>query len=125
MKHALYRLEKTKIVFEQHQLIESKLCQPTFNYPKFHAISHFIQCIQDYGSAINYNTAHSEAAHKYLLKTFYNKTNKKEYKLQIWQCNVRHTNIIVMKDVIILEKARKEEMLSEDIADTTMQAKVA
>ena len=39
MEHALYKLEKIKIAFEQHQSIDSKLCQPTFNYPKFHAIS--------------------------------------------------------------------------------------
>ncbi len=30
-----------------------------------------------------------------------------------------------MKDVIILEKIRKEEILSKDIVDTTMSAKVA
>ncbi len=42
MKHALYRLEKTKIVFEHHRLIDSKLYQQAFNYPKFHAINHFV-----------------------------------------------------------------------------------
>ena len=42
MKHTLYKLEKIKIAFEYHRPIVSKLCQPTFNYPKFYAISHFI-----------------------------------------------------------------------------------
>ena len=42
IEHALYRLEKTKIAFEQQWPINSKLCQLTFNYPKFHAISHFV-----------------------------------------------------------------------------------
>ena len=83
MEHALYKLKKTKIAFEQHWPINFKLSQLTFNYPKFHAISHFVQCIRDYGSAVNYHTAHSEAAHKYLLKAFYNRTNQKEYELQI------------------------------------------
>ena len=83
MKHTLYRFENTKIAFEYHQLINSKLCQPTFNYPKFHATSHFVQYIRDYGSAVNYDTGYSKAAHKYLVKEFYNKTNKKEYDLQI------------------------------------------
>ena len=50
---------------------------------------------------VNYDIAHSKAAHKYLLKMFYNKTNKKKYNLQIGQHNVRHTNIITIKDVII------------------------
>ncbi len=45
IKPVLYRLENTRIVFEHHQLIDSKLYWPTFNYPKFHGISHFVQCI--------------------------------------------------------------------------------
>ncbi len=78
IEYVLYRLENTKIAFEHHQPINSKLCRPTFNYPKFQAISQFVQCIRDYGSIVNYDTAHSKAAHKYL-KAFYNRTNKKEY----------------------------------------------
>ncbi len=42
MKHILYKLKNTKIAFEYHWLINFKLCQPTFNYPKFYAISHFV-----------------------------------------------------------------------------------
>ena len=42
MEYTLYRIEKTKIVFEHHYLIHSKLYQPMFNYSKFHAISYFI-----------------------------------------------------------------------------------
>ena len=125
MEYALYRLENIKIIFEYHRPIDFKLYRPTFNYLKFPAISHFVQCIWDYGSAVNYNTTHSKAAHKYFLKAFYNKTNKKEYDLQIWQYNVCHTNIIAMKDVIISEKAREEKMQSESIADMTALAKVA
>ena len=84
MEHVLYKLENTKIAFKHHRSINSKLCWPTFNYLKFHVISHFVQCIWDYGSAVNYDTAHSKVAHKYFLKMFYNRTNKKEYDLQIW-----------------------------------------
>lgn len=70
MKHILYKLKKIKIAFEQHWSINSKLCRPTFNYFKFHAISYLIQFIRDYDNAVNYNTAHSEPLHKYLLKAF-------------------------------------------------------
>ena len=63
--------------------------------------------------------------HKYLLKVFYNRTNKKEYNSQIQQHNVYHANIIAIKDVIIEEKARKKEGLSEGIVNTTMPAEVA
>ena len=109
MEHALYRLKKTKIVFEHHRPINAKLCWPTFNYPKFYATSHFVQCIWDYSSAVNYDTAHSKAAHKYLFKAFYNRTNKKKYDVQIRQYNVRHTNVIAMKDVVISQKAWEKE----------------
>ena len=64
-------------------------------------------------------------AHKYLLKAFYNRMNKKEYKSQIRQHNMRHINIIAMKDVIISEKAREEKMLSEGIVDMTALAEIA
>ena len=83
MEHALYRLEKTKIAFEHHRPLDAKLCRPTFNNPKFHATNHFVQCIRDYGSAVKYDTTHSKIAHKYLLKAFYNRINKKEYDVQI------------------------------------------
>ena len=125
MEHKLYSLEKIKIAFEHHRPINFKLCWPTFNYPKFYTISHFVQCIWDYSSAVNYDTAYSEAMYKYLLKAFYNKTNKKEYDSQIWQDNVCHTNIIAMKDMIIKEKARKKERLLKGIADTTAPTEVA
>ena len=104
MDHALYRLDKTKIAFENHCPIDAKLFRPTFNYPKFYAMIHFVKCIRDYKSAINYDTAHSEAAHKYLFKAFYGQTNKKEYELQILEHNIHHTNVIAMQDAILIAK---------------------
>ena len=94
--HALYRLNKTKIVFENHCPIDVKLFSPTFNYPKFHTMTNFVKCIWDYGSAINYDTVHSEIAHKYFFKAFYGRTNKKKYESQILKHNIRHTNVITI-----------------------------
>ena len=96
INHALYRLDKTKIAFENHCPINVKLFQPIFNYPKFYAIIHFVKFIWDYESVINYDTAHNEVAHKYLLKAFYGCTNKKEYESQILKHNICHTNVIAM-----------------------------
>ena len=42
IEHALYRLEKTNIAFENHWPLVPKLCQLIFNYPKFYTISHFV-----------------------------------------------------------------------------------
>ena len=76
MEYALYKLDKKKIAFKNQCPIDAKLFQPTFNYPKFHAIIHIIKCIRDYGNTINYDMAHSKAAHKYVFKVFYRRTNK-------------------------------------------------
>ena len=38
---------------------------------------------------------------------------------------MRYTNIIAMKDIIMLRKTRKKEKLSEDTADTNALAEVA
>lgn len=122
MKHVLYRLEKINIAFESYYSINAKLCQSTFNYPKFLIINHFVQYIRNYGSAVNYDTVHSKVAHKYLLKTSYNKTIKKEYNLQIYQY------IIAIKDIIAVAKnGRKnvEQLAIENLLDKTVIAKVA
>ena len=60
--------------------------------------------------------AYSEAAHKYLLKAFYRRTNKKKYKSQILEHNIRHTNVIAIQDVILIAKvsvrsAKKKELI--------------
>ena len=61
---------------------------------------------------VNYDIANNKAAHKYLLKVFYNKTNKNKYDFQIRQYNVRYTNIIIIKDIIaIAEKDRENKKL--------------
>ena len=71
IKHTLYKLDKIKIGFENHHPIDAKLFRPTFNYPKFHAMTYFVKYIQDYKSAINYDMAHNKAIYKYLFKAFY------------------------------------------------------
>ncbi len=96
MEHTLYRLDKTKIMFENYCLIDAKLFRPTFNYRKFHTITHFVKYIRDYGNTINYDTAYSKAPHKYLLKAFHERTNKKEYKSQILKHNIYHINVIAI-----------------------------
>ncbi len=67
-------------------------------------MTHFVKYIQDYRNAINYDTAYSETIHKYLLKAFYRRTNKKEYKSQILEHNICLTNIIAMQDAILIVK---------------------
>lgn len=39
MEDILYKLDKSKIAFENHHLINAKIFRPTFNYLEFHAIT--------------------------------------------------------------------------------------
>ncbi len=102
IEHTFYKLDKTKITFENHRPIDAKLFQPTFNYPKLHTMIHFNKCISNYGIVINYDMAHCEIAYKYFLKTYNRWTNKKEYKLQILNYNICYTNVITMQDAILM-----------------------
>lgn len=63
--------------------------------------------------------------YKYFLKTFYNRINKNKYKSQIGRNNIRHINIITMKDIIILEKIQEKRKLLKDIANTIALIKIA
>lgn len=57
--------------------------------------------------------------YKYLFKAFYNRTNKKEYNLQIRLHNVRYTNIIIMKDLIVVteKSGENKELLAMENAN--------
>lgn len=52
---------------------------------------------------------YSKAVHKYFLEAFYRRTNKKNYKSQILQYNIRHTNIFVMQNIIFSAKFEQEK----------------
>lgn len=53
----------------------------------------------------------------------YKKIKKKECDLQIWQYNVRHTNIIIVKNKIIFENVKEKNKLLVNIADIIVLAK--
>lgn len=62
-------------------------------------------------------------ANKYIFKDFYNKTNKKEYNLQIWQYNICYTNLIAIKIMIAIAKrgeANKELLTIENTNKITI-----
>lgn len=97
------------MIFEKHCLIDTQLFWLVFNYSKFHAISHFVKYICKYENIVNYNIAHNMAIYQYLIKAFYEQTNKNEYKLQILQYNIYHTKIFATNDaVIVVKKGQKK-----------------
>ena len=90
MTAALERLDKLKPVFEKSRSLNKNTGEHHFNFPKLHVMSHYVDFIRLYGSAQSYDTSYSEAAHKTLVKDFFQRTNKKPgYELQILHHNTR------------------------------------
>ena len=40
LEHALYRIDRTKVVFKQFHLVDKVTAEGHFNFPKFHAMTH-------------------------------------------------------------------------------------
>ncbi|KZT31541.1 hypothetical protein SISSUDRAFT_973309, partial [Sistotremastrum suecicum HHB10207 ss-3] len=59
---------------------------PNFNYPKLHALQHYLECIEAYGTTDNYNTETTERLHINFVKTAFEHTNKKHFidQMIIW-----------------------------------------
>ena len=107
LEQALYRIDRTKAVFKRFRPIDKATDEGHFNFPKFHAMTHYASCIREYGAADNFDTEHSEAAHKYHVKAFYGRTNKRQgYEDQICLHNTRRINMLAMTNVLFYKKSR-------------------
>jgi hypothetical protein len=100
MEHALNRIDKLKDIFREFRRSKNGE-EGHFNFPKFHVLTHYAGFIRQYGACDGYDSAHMEAAHKYLVKTFYNRTNKRDdFQEQIIWHNTRRINMLAMQDKI-------------------------
>ncbi len=96
MNNAIYRINVLKEVFEQFQHDEN------FNYFKFHVISHYMNFIQRYEDADDFDTFYMKIAHKFLIKDYYDFTNKQEnFQMQILHHNTWWVNMLTMRDIIL------------------------
>ncbi len=108
MKQAIYRIDCFKWAFADYRPINKKDGKPHFNIPKLHSVTHYVDQIRLFGSAVGMDSAHFEAAHKYLVKAFFNRTNKRkdEFEQQILLHNTRLTNLLAMRDVLDYRASR-------------------
>lgn len=104
IEYALYKLDIMKIAFKKPWPINAKLFPSSFYHPKLYVMTHFVKCIGKYGSAINHDIRYNKTSYKYLLKIFYRRTHKKEYKSQILYHNIRYTNVIILQNTILNTK---------------------
>ena len=75
---ALRRVNKLKIKFIDFRPVFKKIEKSHFNFFKFHVMNHYIKFIRLYDSVDQFDISHMKATHKYLMKIFYQRTNKNE-----------------------------------------------
>jgi len=84
MNNAIYRINVLKEVFKQFRHNKN------FNYFKFHVIAHYMNLIQRYEDADDFDTFYMKTAHKFLMKDYYDLINKqKNFQTQILHHNTR------------------------------------
>lgn len=109
MEHALFRINKFKPAVGHHRL------DGHFNFPKWHVQCHYPEYIRQYGAADNFDTEHSEANHKFHVKDFYDRTNKREtYLEQLIGHSIRRLNAIATEDIRSFEDSNKHTNVHKD-----------
>ena len=78
MTKVFRRMNKLKIKFVDFRFVFKKIEKNHFNFFKFHIMSHYIKFIQLYNSVDQFDISHMKVTHKYLMKIFYQRTNKNE-----------------------------------------------
>ena len=92
LEQALYRIEQTREAFAAYRPTDKDV-NAHWNTPKFHSLSHYPTFIRRYGAPNGFDTGHIEAPYKFLLKSFYERTNKNDtWTGQIASHNSRDTN---------------------------------
>ena len=119
LKHAMCRVNKLKFVFAAYRPTGGDSDVGHFNFPKWHMMSHYPEFIREYGAIDNFSTEHSEAAHKYLVKSFFDRTNKRKtwYK-QLIKHNTRHLNLVAMETRLLYQETRASALRPEDEVGT-------
>jgi hypothetical protein len=77
LQDALDRFHQYKHVFVEHDI------RKHFNFPKLHALQHYVSSIRLFGSADGYNTETSERLHIDFAKHAYLGTNRRDYVAQM------------------------------------------
>ncbi len=104
-------MNKLKNVFRHLQSECSDADINHFNISKLHAMTHYVSQIQKYDSVDNFNTKHSEIAHKHLIKIFFDCINKWEmFQRQLLHHNTWHLNLLAIKDILLYRDTRQSKI---------------
>jgi Plavaka transposase len=102
MEKYLKIMNKEKDSFSKFRETANGEEKKDFNFPKWHAMTHYVPHIRAFGACIGYNTEQTEAAHKFLLKAYYPRTNKINWEYQLRSHNVRRLNMVAFQDKLAL-----------------------
>jgi hypothetical protein len=111
LEHVLFQLNKLKNIFHHLQSERSDTNINHFNISKLYVMTHYASQIRRYNSADNFNTKHSETAHKYLIKIFFDCINKWDtFQMQLLHYNTQHLNFLAMKDIFLYKDTRQSKI---------------
>jgi hypothetical protein len=79
LDHALYRINWFKNEFKHLRLSDKNIKDDHFNFSKFHVMLHYSEFIRKYETINEYDTSHDEIKHKYMLKEYYERINKRNF----------------------------------------------
>ena len=119
LEHALFWINKLKNVFWHLHSVDSDITESHFNILKLHVMTYYTHHIHWYDTADNVNTEYSEITHKFLIKIFFNWTNKyKSFQEQLLFHNTHYLNLTVMKDLIVWRKTQ-HSIINKNVAIMT------
>ncbi|OCK92885.1 uncharacterized protein K441DRAFT_568977, partial [Cenococcum geophilum 1.58] len=94
--------KKRKCVFQGFRPKARDSDEGHFNFPKFYAMTHFMDYIRQFGAANGYNTSNGEAAYKYAVKAYWNRINKQsDFELQICLHNTRRVSVLATESWLL------------------------
>lgn len=106
-----------KIFHENKNVIVELHIRDHFNIPKFHAITHYVNCIRSLGSADGYNTESPERLHINFAKEAYRASNKRDYMEQMAVWLQRHEAMWLRESFLIWIEDRLSVEKNEDNGD--------
>ena len=102
LQHALFWINRLKNIFHYLHSVNSDINTEHFNLLKLHVMTHYAEHIWQYDTADNVDTEYSETVYKYLVRAFFNQTNKWEnFQEQLMHHNICYVNLLTMKNLIL------------------------
>jgi hypothetical protein len=121
MEHALFQMDLLKFAFRRYRANGRDEDEAGhFNFPKFHAITHYPDFIRLYGTTDGVDTSQMEAAHKWIVKEHFSRTNKHDdFQEQIIRHSTRQINSRVMEELVFYQHTKPSTDADDRIRSKT------